>query len=86
MYKVYGNTVIAVFLMLASSVPLMFNTFKRVIQEVKYFPRILVFVRSSLDVQLKDTSICMSHNSVLVTVRNVIFVSACIFSIELLVR
>ena len=45
MYKVYGNTVIAVFLTLASSVPLTFDPFKRVIQEVKYFPRILVFVR-----------------------------------------
>ena len=84
MYKVYGNTVITVFLTLASSVPLTFDPFKRVIQVVKYFPPILVFLHETFS--HKDTSVCMSHNCVLVTVRNSIFVFACIFSTELLVR
>ena len=34
-YKVYGNIVIVVFLMLASTVPLTFDPFKQLIQEVK---------------------------------------------------
>ena len=82
MYKVYGNTVIVVFLTLASSVPLTFDPFKRVIQEVKYFTHFSV--RSVI--MRRSVANIMSHNRILVTVCNIIFVSACIFSTDLLVR
>ena len=86
MYKVYGNTVIAVFLTLASSVPLTFNPFKREFQEVKYFHAFKCSFGHRVTFSRKDTRVCMSHNRVLVTVRDVIIVSTCIVSTELLVR